>query len=315
MKILITGGAGFIGSHLAETYVREGHEVVVVDNLSTGRRAQVPREAVFYKMDIRSDGMEAIMERERPDLVNHHAAQKSIPKSVSDPLQDADVNVIGTLRLLELCVRYHVKRIIFSSTGGALAGDAALIPTPESEQPVMISPYAISKYTIEQYLRFYYENRGLAFVALRYANVYGPRQMPDGECGVIPIFMQNVAAGLPSVLYRYTDMPKGTTRDYVYIDDVCRANLAALTDGAGEVLNIGSGSELYIADIYESVCRVMNGYPPLQFNSFRPGDLRRSALDCSKAESILKWSARVSLEEGLRHTAAWMQPGSPPGAA
>lgn len=306
MKILVTGGAGFIGSHVAEWYLREGHEVVVVDDLSTGRREQVPSSASFYKLDIRSDGMEAVFEKERPDAVNHHAAQKSVPKSVANPTHDADVNVAGTLRLLDLCVRYGTKRFIFASTGGALAGEEAEIPTQEEAKPSLHSPYAISKFTVEQYLRFYRRNHGLDFVALRYANVYGPRQVPEGECGVVPIFMQNIAAGLPSTLFAGPDMPSGTTRDYVYIDDVCRANLAALRAGGGEILNIGSGRERHIAEIYELVCRVMGNRQPLLAAGSRPGDLKRSALDCSKAEQLLGWKPEVSLEEGLLHTAQWM---------
>ncbi|MDF2926117.1 MAG: UDP-glucose 4-epimerase [Paenibacillaceae bacterium] len=305
MKILITGGAGFIGSHVAEAYLEAGHEVVIVDDLSTGRREQVPEQAAFYKLDIRSDGMDAIIERERPDAVSHHAAQKSIPKSVADPLHDSDVNITATLRLLSSCICYGVKRFIFASTGGALAGDSVAIPTPETAQPVMLSPYAISKYTIEQYLRFYQRSCGLEFVALRYANVYGPRQQPDGECGVIPIFMNNSEAGLPSVLYSYPDMPKGTTRDYVYIRDVCRANVAALTCGGSEVINIGSGQEIHIADIYEAVCVAMGTCQPLKTGGVRSGDLRRSALDCSKAQQLLHWSSLTTLSDGLRETAAW----------
>jgi UDP-glucose 4-epimerase len=306
MKILVTGGAGFIGSHVAERYLEDGHEVVVVDDLSTGRREQVPEQAVFYKLDVRSDGLEAVFEKERPDMVNHHAAQKSIPKSVQYPLYDAEVNIAGTLHLLELSVQYGVKRFIFASTGGALAGEAARIPTSEDEKPALLSPYAISKYTVEQYLRFYRMNHGLEFVALRYANVYGPRQVPEGECGVIPIFMRNAAAGLPSSLYSYPDMPRGTSRDYVYIGDVANANLAALHAGGGEVINIGCGRELLIADIYEQICVAMNSSPPLILSGLRPGDLRRSALDCSKAEQLLGWQPQVTLADGLRLTAEWL---------
>lgn len=307
MKILVTGGAGFIGSHVAEWYLREGHEVAVVDDLSTGRREQVPEQAVFYKLDIRSDGLEAVFERERPDIVSHQAAQKSIPKSVRHPYHDADVNVSGTLHLLDLSVTYGVKRFIFASTGGALAGDSGRIPTQEDEKPALLSPYAISKYTVEQYLRFYRMNHGLEFVTLRYANVYGPRQVPDGECGVVPIFMRNAAAGIPSVLFCYPDMPMGTSRDYVYIDDVASANLAALHAGGGEIINIGCGRELYIAEIYEQVCLAMNCRQQLVLSDARAGDLRRSALDCSKAERLLGWRPQVTLAEGLRRTAEWLQ--------
>lgn len=306
MKILVTGGAGFIGSQVAERYLEEGHEVVVVDDLSTGRREQIPAGAIFYKLDLRSDGMEALFERERPDIVNHHAAQKSIPKSVQQPAWDADVNVAGTLRLLDLCVKYQVKRIVFASTGGALAGESARIPTREDDKPALLSPYAISKYTVEQYLRFYRNQFGLEFVALRYANVYGPRQVPEGECGVVPIFMRNAAAGLPSVLYSFEDMPKGTTRDYIYVDDVVRANLQSLTAGDGEVINIGCGNEMHIADIYDQVCNAMGSRMPLIRSSARPGDLKRSALDCTRAQQLLGWQPQVTLEEGLRRTAQWL---------
>ncbi|WP_438444547.1 NAD-dependent epimerase/dehydratase family protein [Gorillibacterium sp. sgz5001074] len=306
MKILVTGGAGFIGSHVAEGYLKEGHQVVVVDDLSTGKREQVPAGAVFYKLDVRSDGLEAVFERERPDVVNHHAAQKSVPKSVACPSLDADVNVAGTLRLLDLCIRYGTGRFIFASTGGALAGEETEIPTPEEARPALQSPYAISKYTVEQYLRFYRRTHGLEFVALRYANVYGPRQAPEGECGAVPIFMHNLAAGQPSTLFTAPEQPLGTTRDYVYVEDVCRANLAALQAGDGEVLNIGSGEERYMAEIYDLVSRAMGRRENLILAGSRPGDLLRSALDCSKARQLLGWRAEISLEEGLERTARWL---------
>ena len=305
MKILVTGGAGFIGSHVAEAYLREGHEVVVVDDLSTGKREQVPEGAAFYRLDIRSDGMDTVLEREQPQVVNHHAAQKSVPRSVRDPLLDSDVNIAGTLKLLNGCVKHGVNRVIFASTGGALASDTAALPTREDAPPAMLSPYAVSKYAVEQYLRLYRQNAGLDFVALRYANVYGPRQAPDGECGAVPIFMGNAAAGRPSQLYSSPDMPNGMTRDYVYIRDVCRANLAALDCAGGQVLNIGSGREVPIGELYEAVCQAMERHLPLVSAGMRAGDLKRSVLDCTRAAELLHWRAETPLPEGLKETAAW----------
>src|SRR5215212_1162880 len=224
-KILITGGAGFIGSHVADGYLAEGHDVVVVDDLSTGHRANLPERARLCEADL-TDGAELarILETERPDVVNHHAAQRSVRVSVEDPAEDARINVIGSLRLLELSRRYGVKKVIFISTGGAIYGEDTPIPTPEDAPAWPVSPYGIAKLSVEHYLYYYGVQFGLSSVILRYANVYGPRQDPHGEAGVVAIFVERLLAGQECTIFG----DGGQTRDYVYVGDLVRANIAAL---------------------------------------------------------------------------------------
>jgi len=307
LKILVTGGAGFIGSNVVDAYMNEGHDVVIVDDLSSGKRAYVHPQATFYQLDIRSPDLADVMKKERPDVVNHHAAQKSVPKSIENPLFDADVNVTAVLKLLTLSVEVGVQKFIYVSSGGALGGDAPRIPTDETVVPVMISPYAIHKYTGEQYLHFFHAVHGLDYTVLRYANVYGPRQIPDGECGVIPIFMNNVIAGEPSKLFAYADQPHGTTRDYVYVEDVARANILALTKANNEILNIGTGEEVSVEDVYDLICREANVDLPLLHLPERVGDVRRSALDCRKAAEKLDWRPTTTLLAGIRKTLAHLR--------
>ncbi|RLG28585.1 UDP-glucose 4-epimerase, partial [Methanosarcinales archaeon] len=227
MKILVTGGAGFIGSNVVDGYIREGHDVVVVDNLFTGKRENVNPKARFYKADIRSEEIREIIKEERPDVINHHAAQISVPESVRDPLFDADVNIKGILNLLESAVRYGVKKFIFISSGGAIYGEAEEFPTSESYEPRPLSPYAISKYCSEYYLSYYSHQYGLKFTTLRYANIYGPRQIPHGEAGVVAIFMNNILSGKKSVLYHFPEDKEGMIRDYCFVEDVVEANIKA----------------------------------------------------------------------------------------
>ncbi|MBX5436224.1 MAG: NAD-dependent epimerase/dehydratase family protein [Alicyclobacillaceae bacterium] len=305
MKILVTGGAGFIGSNVVDAYIREGHDVVVVDNRRVERNLN-PR-AAFYQMDVRDPELARVFERERPEVVNHHAAQKSVPKSVEDPLLDADINILGLLNTLRWCVQYQVRKVIFISSGGALAGESDRLPTDETSQPVFLSPYAITKYMSEKYLHFYQVTYGLTYTVLRYANVYGPRQVPEGECGVVPIFFENLLQGRPSTLYTYPDMPRGTTRDYVYVDDVARANVLALSKGDNEVLNIGSGREMYTEDVYHVIESVVGRRLPLIRAGERVGDLRRCVLDCTRAQKVLGWRAETDFEEGIRKTFEYMR--------
>ena len=313
MKIMVTGGAGFIGSNVVDGYVQAGHKVVVVDDLSTGKKQNVNPEAKFYEMDIRSEDMDGLMENERPDVLNHHAAQISVPVSVSDPLLDADINIKGLLNLLEKAVKYRVRRFIFISSGGAIYGEAAQYPTSEDYPPKPLSPYAISKLVSEYYLGYYKHQYGLDFTILRYANIYGPRQIPQGEAGVVAIFMENLLKGEPSILNHYPDDQEGMTRDYCHVGDVVKANLEALSKGNGDFFNIGTGRgtktlELYRI-IYEAVGEIRPDiseelFTPLR-EPARPGDVTRSCLRVEKAKNGLGWIPKTGLKEGVRRTLKW----------
>ncbi|MDR2502524.1 MAG: SDR family NAD(P)-dependent oxidoreductase [Oscillospiraceae bacterium] len=310
--ILITGGAGFIGSHLAEEYLRRGYRVVIADyseeNKAKNLQTALDHEnARYYSANIRDKAAAAeIFARHKPDIVSHHAAQKSIPKSMDDPAHDADVNITGLLNVLDLAGRHGTRNFIYISSGGALAGDIAEGgKSRESDYPQLASPYAISKFAGEQYVRVYAQKYGFAFSALRYANVYGPRQAADGECGVVPIFVNNILAGAPSALMAYSDLPRGCTRDYVFILDVVRANMLVTEKPLNDVVNIGSGVETAVLDIYEGLAREFASEVPIVAQGPRAGDLRRAVLDCSKMEDFTGWRAQVSLAEGLRAVREW----------
>lgn len=308
MKILVTGGAGFIGSNVVDAYIAAGHDVVVVDNLYSGRIENVNPQAKFYLLDIRSPEVEKVFELEKVDVINHHAAQKSVPASVENPIQDADINIMGILNLLELAVKNNVKKFIFSSTGGALLGDAEVIPTPETSPVSTVSPYAITKYISERYLDFYWLTHGLKYTVLRYANVYGPRQIAEGECGVTPIFLDNLLNDRASTLYAYSHMPEGCTRDYVYVEDVARANMLALTKGDNMVINIGTGIEVSTAAVYKLLQDVTGKHEiPLKHGGERVGDLERSALDITRAKEQLGWEPLTDFRTGLKKTVKYFK--------
>jgi UDP-glucose 4-epimerase len=313
MKILVTGGAGFIGSNVVDGYIQAGHDVVVVDNLFTGKRSNVSPGAKFYQMDIRSEEVGAIISREKPEVINHHAAQISVPASVDDPLLDADINIKGFLNLVEKAVKHGVKKVIFISSGGAIYGEALEFPTSETYPPKPLSPYAITKFSSECYLVYYKHQHGLEYSILRYANIYGPRQIPHGEAGVVAIFMNHLLENKPSVLNHFPEEPDGMIRDYCYVGDVVRANIRALSRGDGECINIGSGRatktvELYTI-IYEEVRKIRPNISsalavPARRHA-RPGDLKRSCLVVGKAREVLGWTPEIGLKEGIRLTLEW----------
>jgi len=236
MKILVTGGAGFIGSHVVDAYLELGHEVVVVDNLSSGSIENLNPKAKFYEMDIRDSDIEDLFKNEKPDVVNHHAAQMDVRKSVEDPIYDADVNIIGSLNLLQNCIKYGVKKFIFASTGGAIYGEQDYFPADEEHPTRPLSPYGVAKLTVEKYLYFYKEVHGLNYVVLRYANIYGPRQNPHGEAGVVAIFTSKMLKGEQPVI----NGDGFQTRDYTFVGDVVRANVLALSYEKSDVFNIGN---------------------------------------------------------------------------
>lgn len=307
MKILLTGGAGFIGSHVARAFLAAGHEVVVVDDLSSGSRESVPAGASFHLADVASDGLDGIFARERPDVVDHHAAQISVTASARDPAADARTNVLGTLNVLACSLRHGVRKVIFSSSGGAIYGETPLERIPESWTPAPLSPYAIHKLAGEHYLRFYRAQHGLAFTSLRYANVYGPGQNPDGEAGVVAIFATKLLRGETPTLNAWPDDPAGMARDYVFVEDVAAANVLALDRGDGEALNIGTATPVKTREVLEGIARLL-GVPPRFIPAGpRPGDLRRSCLDNRRALEVLGWRPTHDLAAGLAKTVAWFQ--------
>lgn len=307
MKILITGGAGFIGSHVADACLEAGHQVVVVDDLSSGNLANLNPAVKFYQLDIRDPALDEVFAAEKPDVVNHHAAQISVPRSVTEPLLDAQINILGLVNVLENCVKHHIKKVIFISTGGAIYGEAEEYPTTEDYPPQPLSVYAINKFAGENYLRFYQHQYGLEYTVLRYANVFGPRQIAQGEAGVVSIFVEKLLQDSAPTIYAYPDAPEGMIRDYVYVKDVVRANLAVLDRGSNEVFNIGTCEETTTSQLYKTILwQLGKKIQPLK-GPARKGDLRRSMLDNSKAFKELGWSPIYSLEDGIRETVTWFK--------
>ena len=304
MKVLVTGGAGFIGSHVCETLLAAGHRVLALDNLSTGRRENLPAGVPLVVADIRSPQASALIGDERPDALCHLAAQMDVRRSVAEPGFDAEQNILGLLNLLEASRRAGVARVVFSSTGGAIYGEQEAFPAPETHPTRPVSPYGVSKAAGELYLGYYRAQWGLRSVSLRYANVYGPRQNPHGEAGVVAIFSERLARGQPCTIF-------GTgrqTRDFVYGPDVARANLLALERDAEGPLNIGTGVETDVNALYAHLARAA-GDPdrPPRHAEAKPGEQLRSSVDPSRAARVLGWTPTVSLAQGLETTVAWFR--------
>jgi len=298
MKILVTGGAGFIGSHVVDAYLELGHEVVVVDNLSSGSIENLNPKAKFYKMDIRDSDIEDLFKNEKPDVVNHHAAQMDVRKSVEDPIYDADVNIIGSLNLLQNCIRYGVKKFIFASTGGAIYGEQDYFPADEEHPTRPLSPYGVAKLTVEKYLYFYKEVHGLNYVVLRYANIYGPRQNPHGEAGVVAIFTSKMLKGEQPVI----NGDGFQTRDYTFVGDVVRANVLALSYEKSDVFNIGTGIETDVNTLFHKLKQLTSANCDEFHGPAKPGEQRRSVISYEKIYKTLGWKPMTSLDEGLRLT-------------
>jgi UDP-glucose 4-epimerase len=299
-RILITGGAGFIGSHVADLMVAASHEVAVVDNLSTGRREFVPEAARFFPYDIKEETTCQLILDWRPQVIIHHAAQMSVQVSVKDPIFDAQDNILGSLNLLNAAARVGVKKFIFASTGGAMYGDEAPVPAKETDPPRPESPYGIAKLSVEHYLHFYNREHGIVPVALRYANVFGPRQNGMGEAGVVAIFIEKFLAGEQPVI----NGDGLQTRDFTYVGDVAQANLKALAYSEAGIFNIGTGKETDIRTIYLLLQKLMGSPKGPVHGQAKPGEQRRSSLNCDLAREVLGWQPRVSLEEGLSRTVA-----------
>jgi len=308
---LVTGGAGFIGSHVCDRLLAEGHRVVAVDDLSTGRIANLVeargygKEFTFTNMDIRAEGLLSLFERHRPEVVMHLAAQAGVRPSLEDPVTDASVNVMGTLNVLGCCARTGARKVVYAASGGTLYGEPRKVPLKETAAAAArpASPYGISKKVVLQYLDFYQQTHGIDYMGLALANVYGPRQDPHGEAGVIAVFSSKMLAGeSPSI---FGDGRQ--TRDYVFVDDVVHAFALAADRGSGRMVNIGTGVETSVNELFSMLADMTGFSGEPGTGPLPPGDLRRSALDSSLAADVLGWRPWTHLEDGLKETVAYIR--------
>ena len=306
MKVLVTGGAGFIGSHIVDAYVKRGDEVSIVDDLSSGSKENIKdalnKGAKLYQCKLQSPEIREIVKQIKPDLINHHAAQKSVRDSVSDPVNDADINLIGLLNLLEAARGSDCKNIIFASSGGVVYGEQIDFPAKESHPIKPMSPYGVSKYASELYLSYYCQEFGFNATALRYGNIYGPRQDPDGEAGVIAIFSKRIRDGLGTVIFGSGKQ----TRDFVFVSDVVKVNLAV-----GEklkefqALNVGCGVEISIKEIHSILAQIGNYTELVKFEEAKSGEQMRSCLSYEAVQQSTGWKPEFSINEGLKKTYEW----------
>jgi UDP-glucose 4-epimerase len=298
MKVLVTGGAGFIGSHVVDAYVTAGYEVIVVDNLCTGKRENLNSKARFVELDINDAATAELVRAERPDVLNHHAAQMDVRRSVADPLFDARTNVLGTIALLEAARVAGVGKVLFVSSGGAVYGEQETFPAPETHPTWPVSPYGVSKRSGELYCHFYQAEYGLPFVAFRYANVYGPRQDPHGEAGVVAIFSGRMLRGEPVTV----NGDGKQTRDYVFVGDVARMSLLALERDATGPVNIGTAVETDVNTLAQTMLDVSGSRSEVRHGPAKAGEQRRSVVDIRRAAEVFGWSPEVSLRDGLART-------------
>lgn len=304
MNVLVTGGAGFIGSHIVDKLISQGHRVVVVDNLLTGKKENVHPNAIFYQCSINSSEVEGVFAREKIDYVIHQAAQVDVGRSIQEPLLDAETNILGSVHLLELCRKYKVKKMVYGNSGGAGTGEPLYLPVDEGHPIQPLSPYGVSKHTVEHYLYVYAHLYGLRYTSLRYANVYGPRQDPFGEGGVVAIFAYKLLHDQTPTIYGDGEQ----TRDFVYVEDVAEANILALEKGDNTCLNVGTGKEISISELFRAM-REISGVQVLPcYEKARPGDIKRSMLCCDKIKNALGWLPRTDLREGLRQTFKFFRP-------
>ncbi|MEW6610305.1 MAG: NAD-dependent epimerase/dehydratase family protein [Patescibacteria group bacterium] len=299
--VIVTGGAGFIGSHIVDALVERGFGVWVVDNLSTGKRSNVNTKAKFIRLDIRNPRLKRIFLKIKPLFVFHCAAQMDVKRSLREPHYDAEVNIIGSLNVIKCAADVGVKKFIFTSTGGAVYGDTKVIPTPETEPEMPISPYGVAKLAVDKYLHQYWRVKGMPYVSLRFSNVYGPRQRADGEAGVVAIFAGRMVRGLPCAI----NGSGKQTRDFVYVGDVVDAAMKAMQKPFIGVVNIATGKESSVNQVYAHLSKLLDSQLKAQHSFAIKGEQMRSVLDWRKAEKALGWMPRVRLEEGLRRTVEW----------
>ncbi len=297
MKILVTGGAGFIGSHIVDAYIKEGHSVVIIDDLSTGNFRNVNSEAIFIKQDITSPEIEEVFKKFKFDIVNHHAAQINVRRSLEDPLFDAKVNIMGSLNLLNLTAQHNVKRFIFASSGGAIYGEPEKFPITEEVKPEPLSPYGVAKFTVENYIKVFAKLYNFDYVILRYSNVYGPRQIAKSEAGVISIFINQILENKEC----FVNGDGNQIRDYVFVGDVVKANLSAI-DCCPGYFNIGTGVETSVNDLLDIFRRILHREIPHKHREPIPGEVFKNVLDFSKAHRFLNWSPVIPLAKGIELT-------------
>jgi len=302
-KILVTGGAGFIASHVVDKLIEQGNKVAIVDNLSTGSKENLNKKAKFYKANIIDKKISEIFSKEKPDAVFHYAAQISVRDSVKDPIFDAETNILGTLNILENCKKFGVKKIIFSSSGGAIYGDTDIFPTNEECKEVPLSPYAIAKFSVEKYLYYYHKFFGLNFVVLRFANIYGPRQNSKGEAGVIAIFAEKMLAGVQPII----NGPGLQTRDFVFVKDVVNASILALEKNEMGVFNVGTAKETNVNTIFSKLEKLIGSNTKETHGPAASGESERSCLDFSKIKKVLGWEPQYDLDKGLSETVNWFR--------
>ena len=305
MNILVTGGAGFIASNITDELIKKGHRVIIVDNLSSGRKQNINPKSIFYKIDITDPAIEKVFKKHKIDVMCHHAAQIDIRISVNDPIFDAKSNILGSINLLQNCIKYKVKKVIFASSGGAVYGEVKGLGAKEAEKVDPLSPYGVAKESIERYIRYYSYTFGLDFTILRYGNVYGERQDPHGEAGVVAIFTGLMLAKKQPFIFG----DGGQIRDYVYVGDVVRANLFALNKAKNQIINIGTGKGTSVSSLYEKLNRITGFNKKAKHQPKRKGELMRSVLCISKAKSVLGWQPKTGIDEGFRRTVEYFRKG------
>ncbi len=303
MKILVTGGAGFIASHIADAFIEEGHTVFILDNLLSGFEKNINPKAEFIKKDIRDKSLSELFDKEKFDLVNHHAAQMDVRRSVADPAFDADTNIIGTINLLQNAVKYNVKKFMFASTGGAIYGEQEYFPADEKHPMAPLSPYGISKLAVEKYLFFYNAQYKLKYSILRYANIYGPRQNPHGEAGVVAIFSKKLINGVQPVI----NGDGKQTRDYTFVKDVVKANLLALNDTASDIYNVGTGKETDVNELFNMINDLAGNGQEEKHGPAMPGEQLRSVITSRKLKEKFGWSPSTTIQEGLKSTVKYFK--------